>query len=49
MHGGVSQVTDQHKVPYITSVGIYEPWVTPEAGITPPSGSSPEATGSFAE
>jgi len=27
MHNGVSRVADQHRVPYITSVGLYEPWV----------------------
>ncbi|WP_005036434.1 ABC transporter substrate-binding protein [Holophaga foetida] len=47
MHGGVSQVTDQHKVPYITSVGIYEPWVTQRLE-SPTKWQFTWATGSFA-
>jgi ABC-type branched-subunit amino acid transport system substrate-binding protein len=27
MHAGVSQAADRHKVPYVTSVGPFEPWM----------------------
>jgi len=47
MHAGVSQVADRYKVPYVTSVGPFEPWMGMRSE-TPTKWQYTWATGSFA-
>jgi branched-chain amino acid transport system substrate-binding protein len=47
MHAGVSQVTDKHKIVYVTATGPREPWVAMREG-TPTKWQYTWATGQFA-